>query len=352
MRDKLLKACRILIPAYLKARIRARPIWAHFYVTRRCNLKCSYCFVREEHKPDSETDKAVNVIDKLHSLGCRLVAFLGGEPTMRSDLSLLIAHASKHKMITHVSTNGTLLTRSYLSVLCDSGLDVLNLSVDSISATLHSRKDLEQNMTIFDNILLARQERGLDVNVNCVLTRRNADKVVAIVDRMTDLKIPISIGYIIKNTYSDKLQDPALFFTTEEERNLLFSTLATLKRMKKEGYSIIEPARYFDDVEKFARGNSSWYCAAGLYYLSVDCDGRLMMCGSLPAEEQSIMDIDRNYFKTFRNRWQAHLQRCKPRCISNCVYDTSFFIQHPLKFFAGELRNHTRPKARVFAPIR
>jgi MoaA/NifB/PqqE/SkfB family radical SAM enzyme len=336
-RGKSFRACRTLVPAYLRSRIRPRPIWTHFYLTRRCNLACSYCFVREQNRSQVSTELAFRIIDKLHAMGCRVVAFLGGEPTLRKDLPDILRYTSGKGIITHLSTNGTLLTKEYLATLCRSGLDYINLSVDSISSFSDSKKDLAHSAGVLENLLSARACFGLEINVNCVLTRKNINAVVDTVKRINRYNIPVSIGMIIANTYSEKLQDEALFFSGESDRQQLFDVLDTLKAMKKTGYNIIEPLAYFDDVKRFYSGHSDWYCASGTYYLSVDCDGRVMMCGSLKAEDCSVLDLDKRYYRRFEEQWKQHHDECKTKCISNCVYDTSYFIKHPLKFFAEDL---------------
>jgi MoaA/NifB/PqqE/SkfB family radical SAM enzyme len=331
------KMFRSLVPSYIKSRFHPRPVWAHLYVTRKCNLSCSYCFVKDNHREQLDTQGMKEAIDKLHSLGCRFLAFLGGEPTIRPDLFDLIGHASARDMITHVSTNGTMLSPAYIDSLIDAGTDIVNLSVDSVLQYDESKKDFARSSEVLVNLLKARERKNFEITVNLVLTSKNAATALTTIARIHDMRIPISIGLIIPGTHLGAATDESLLFRTENEIAALDAVVRTIKTLKQSGYSIIEPESYFDDIQKFVRGRADWYCAAGKYYMSVDCDGRFQFCGSLPPEDFTVFDLDKNYYSKLRTLRKSRLCRCKKECLSNCVYDTSYFIKHPAKFFLGTL---------------
>lgn len=327
-----LRAFRILVPAYIKAIFRPLPIWTHLYVTRKCNLNCKYCFVRDPSKRDMNEEELKKVIDHLYYLGCRFLSFFGGEPTIRKDFLKLVKYAHDKGMITHVSTNGILLTPRYINKLGKTGIDMINLSVDSILEFDDSKKDYTRNKKVLADLINARKKFHFEISVNFVLTNKNIDNVISTIKLLNEYKIPISIAFIIKNTYSKMKQEKSLFFRTKKEKEKLFNVLDEIKKLKKDGYNIIDPMQYFDDIKKFMNHKLNWYCAAGEYYLSVDSDGKFQICAGLPAEEISIFDVNRDYFKKFAELRSKRLARCKRICLSNCLYDTSYFIKHPLYF--------------------
>ena len=66
-------------------------------LTSRCNLHCIHCYAESGPSPDIEDILTPNdyhgIIDSAASLGCKQVQFIGGEPTLVTELPAYIAHA-------------------------------------------------------------------------------------------------------------------------------------------------------------------------------------------------------------------------------------------------------------------
>lgn len=66
-------------------------------LTNRCNLKCTHCYADSgPHVQDDNplsTDEYRALLRDAFELGCRQVQFIGGEPTLRRDLPLLLEEA-------------------------------------------------------------------------------------------------------------------------------------------------------------------------------------------------------------------------------------------------------------------
>src|SRR5579884_344591 len=71
-----------------------RFLWCE--VSRKCQLSCSHCYAESSpagtHGAMTTADWE-RVIGQAAGLGVELVQFIGGEPTLRSDLAHLIRHA-------------------------------------------------------------------------------------------------------------------------------------------------------------------------------------------------------------------------------------------------------------------
>ncbi len=104
-------------------------------VTRRCNLRCRYCFADGgAQTPDVplETLKAA-AADIAARCGGPLLQLSGGEPTLRDDLPELV-RAAKAAGCSYVqlNTNGLRLARepAYAAALAEAGLDIVFLQFD------------------------------------------------------------------------------------------------------------------------------------------------------------------------------------------------------------------------------
>ena len=104
-------------------------------VTRRCDLRCRYCFAEggaaAEDPSRGELEAAIR--DIADRCGGPLLQFSGGEPTLRDDLPELVRFAKTAGCAyVQVNTNGLRLARQpdYARRLAEAGLDIVFLQFD------------------------------------------------------------------------------------------------------------------------------------------------------------------------------------------------------------------------------
>src|SRR5208282_5030782 len=120
----------------------SRPMYAQVVVTDDCNLTCSYCDEYTPGGPSVPIAELKNRIDKLDDLGVLVYDFLGGEPLLHRDLPAAVHHAKSKRggsNLVTISTNGFFVTRDLIADLNGSGLDCMQLSLDSVEPTAKSR---------------------------------------------------------------------------------------------------------------------------------------------------------------------------------------------------------------------
>ena len=80
-------------------------------------------------------EEIIRLTKILASLGVKKVRITGGEPLLRNNVHLLIAHIKEINNITDVSmtTNGVLLSEKKANLLKDSGLNRLTVSLDTLN---------------------------------------------------------------------------------------------------------------------------------------------------------------------------------------------------------------------------
>src|SRR5262245_22037046 len=123
-----------------------KALYAQLVITDDCNLSCSYC---TEYMPGAAPVPLPVLqprVDKLDALGVLVYDLLGGEPLLHPDLVPLIRYMKAkqhHENIVVLITNGFLLNARKVAALNDAGLDLLQISVDSITPTASSHKALK-----------------------------------------------------------------------------------------------------------------------------------------------------------------------------------------------------------------
>lgn len=109
--------------------------------TQACNLTCQHCYASARSRPapdELSTAEAIAFLDDLAHFGVPAVLLSGGEPLIRRDLMLLIAHGTSRGLRLTLSTNGTLIDRRLTRALAEVGLTYVGISLDGIEET-HDR---------------------------------------------------------------------------------------------------------------------------------------------------------------------------------------------------------------------
>jgi len=155
-------------------------------LTEACNFRCSYCLPDGYHADGRPRFLAVDEIARLvrafATLGMHKIRLTGGEPSLRKDLTQIIATVARVPGIRKVAitTNGTLLPR-HLPDWHQAGLTALNVSVDSLQRErFHAITGHDRLPEILEGIGMAQALGLQSVKLNAVLLRgRNDDELPA-----------------------------------------------------------------------------------------------------------------------------------------------------------------------------
>ena len=328
---KSFKVVNILSRAYVRHFRKGTPLWGHLYVTRKCNLDCDYCFFKDSAKKDLGLVDLCAVLDKMRSMGVGFLAFHGGEPTIRKDFPEIVRHAHKLGFFTYLNTNGTLLDAAYIDRIGAAGIDVVNLSVDSMDVFAPSCKDIAHTRAALEQLIEARGRYKFEITANFVLNNQNTELLEATLAYLDSLSIPLSIGFIVRHP-TCTTQPQSMFFDEPADKAKLFAMLDRIVQWRKRGSNIIEPEAYFEDIKKFVDGKLDWQCLAGRDSIGVDTLGELKFCGTLPSEQISIHDLTEASMRDLYQMRKDKYGECQKTCLTNCRYVTQYYYKHPLRF--------------------
>ena len=119
-------------------------------VTDRCNFRCTYCMPREVYGRDFAflpraellTFEEITRLARLFAgLGVRKVRLTGGEPLLRRDLPVLVAHARRDRRVSRTSRSRPTARcwRATRGALADAGLRRISVSLDSLDEATFAR---------------------------------------------------------------------------------------------------------------------------------------------------------------------------------------------------------------------
>ncbi len=154
-----------------------------------CNDHCSFCHTLDVRHVDGEAREIHEKIERAKTLGHSMVVLSGGEPTIRPELLAWADHVVRLDMDFGLVTNGRMLSYGELTEkLLARRLKYVYLSLHGGTAKIH---DLMVRSEAFDETYGALDNlsgRGLDLTVNCVITKHNVDHLKGVVDAV--LKYP------------------------------------------------------------------------------------------------------------------------------------------------------------------
>jgi MoaA/NifB/PqqE/SkfB family radical SAM enzyme len=113
-----------------------KPLLLHYYITNRCNARCSFCSIwQEQPKIDARPDDVIANLAEAKKAGCRFVDFTGGEPLLHPQLDVFLREAKKLGLTTSVTTNCLCFQKRAQQL---AGLiDLLHFSLDAGTEEMH-----------------------------------------------------------------------------------------------------------------------------------------------------------------------------------------------------------------------
>jgi radical SAM protein with 4Fe4S-binding SPASM domain len=248
-------------------------------VTYRCQNDCAHCYnARPRTFPELPAESWKRILDRVWDLGIPHVVFTGGEPTLRPDLSELVAYAEGKGLISGLNTNGRRLRdRAFLRSLVDAGLDHVQITLESHAADIHdaivgSDGAWEQTVAGLRNAL----DSPLFVMTNTTLLRGNCGGLAATLDFLGETGVPtVGLNALIHSGRG------AVVGTGLREEELAPLLALARGRTTARGQRLIwyTPTEYcrLDPVlsELGVKG-----CTAALYNMCVEPDGAVLPCQS------------------------------------------------------------------------
>ncbi len=274
-----------------------RPYYVVWEITRHCDQPCEHCGSRAGPKLANElsTDEVVAVARQLVRLGCRECVLIGGEAYLRKDLPLVIAELVKGGVRTIMQTGGRNFTREKARMYRRAGMSQLGVSIDG-PAEIHDR--LRNNRGSYDAAIAAldnARAEGLIVSINTQINRLNykhiesfAEVVRAAGSQSWQVQLTVPMG---------EAADRPEWLLQPHHIIDVVDALARVQRKALEEHTGDGPPfnvvpnnniGYFGPHEELLRsrpGSTSGHwrgCMAGIAVFSVEADGNVKACPSLP----------------------------------------------------------------------
>ncbi|MFZ2196763.1 MAG: radical SAM protein [Thermodesulfovibrionales bacterium] len=181
-----------------------RPIHLTFFLTRRCNARCPFCFYlkTDTNSVAQNTELSLDEIEKISGSMDSLLwlAFSGGEIYLREDLAEIsrIFYRNNRPAIMLFPTNGLLpeVIKSRTEQIlrqCPDSIIAVKLSMDGLShehdALRNTPGSFEKTMTTYHLLKgLLNKYPNFELGINTVFCSENQDKMDEIIDFANSLE--------------------------------------------------------------------------------------------------------------------------------------------------------------------
>jgi MoaA/NifB/PqqE/SkfB family radical SAM enzyme len=227
-------------PALLPARV--RPLSASLKLTENCQAKCITCNYWQTRWDDGlNTEKAIDVINRLGDFGIRYLRFTGGEPLLRRDLFQIMqkANMAKFKRIT-LQTNGLLLKKLSREIN-DSPITKIAVSIDGMEASNDQIRGIKGYFRLaMEGIRLLK---GKKVQVVATLNGRSAGELEALAEEARQAGAGFAFNILDDRSYFLRHTSTSDLWPNETETNQIVSFLK--HKLKRPAYELDYIYKYF-----------------------------------------------------------------------------------------------------------
>jgi len=270
---------------------RARPIYAVWELTLRCDLACRHCSSRAGRaRPDElSTAEALDLVAQLADLGVKEVTLIGGEAYLRDDWVDVVRAIRRHDMECTMTTGGRGIDGERARAARDAGLMSVSISIDGARATHDALRGLEGSHAAAMSAMLNLVREGVQVSSNTQIHRRNRRELAEI---FADIQRAGAHSWQIQLTVaSGRASDAPAVLLEPYHMIEVMPSVARLKPLADAADLRIWPANnlgYFGPFEALLRGNlpggRRGSCGAGRAILGIESNGDIKGCPSLPSD--------------------------------------------------------------------
>jgi len=171
------------------------PLVVFWELTSKCNFKCKHCYTHSSNigsqLPENDTYSILKILCKkeVFSLGLG-----GGEPLLLKNLDNIIKIAHNAKMDVSLSTNGSLITPIRAKKLKDSGISLVQVSIDGMEST-HDVIRGQGNFKKATNALKVLKDAGIITRLAITVNNINFREIKAVFDLALNLQVDWFIAF-------------------------------------------------------------------------------------------------------------------------------------------------------------
>src|SRR4051812_8349805 len=214
-------------------------------LTRACDLHCRNCTIGAtgfRGANELSTYEAYKTIDQIAALAPREFILTGGDPLERDDVGQVVNYSRRRGLDpAFVASPTSQLTAAAIERLVRNGLTRIVFSIDGATDEMH--EGVRGAWGTFAATLRAiriAEAAGLSIEINTLITRRNADDLRAIVDLIRPMRITRWNLYFLVPLIASSRAEMLLASQAEE----VFATIDAIRGSEAFAVRVVEAPHY------------------------------------------------------------------------------------------------------------
>lgn len=329
-----LSGLKTLFYAYLNLKseplkLSTLPIMAQIEPTLYCNFKCQICInpVTDREKRHLKLGEFKDILNGIPSL--RKISLVGaGEPLLNPDIFEMILYAKSSRIITGLATNGALLSDHVCAKIKNTGVDWINISIDSANKdkfeAIRKGADFQQ---ILDNIKRLVETKGdsssPDISLWFVVMKDNFNELPGVIRLAKELGIK-NVSAQLQHTWGKPLFESLVSKSGGQIPCL------ELKNTLRQAKSIADHEKVLFDYVNIPDSSLNRYCKWPWRACYITADGFVTPC-CMHGSDPRIINFGNIFKEKFDSIWNNALyqnfrQQLKSKNIpSICVGCPSYY---------------------------
>jgi MoaA/NifB/PqqE/SkfB family radical SAM enzyme len=298
------------------------PLLCNYYVTLRCNSKCTFCNIwrnKDNFKLREQTlDEVEANLKDLKRLGVKFIDFTGGEPLLYHNIIEALKLSKKYGFLNFLTTNGTLYPQYAESL---KGLvDNLTVSLDSPVESEHNKiRGIDCYSKVIESIKLAKKIEQ-KIQILYTVTNDNYKRLSEMVKFAEKNKCILEISPCFEYFGNEKITKEAI-----------------LEAKKYEGAAYtIQDSAYNKFILDGGNKISNPVCKAVSSTIVISPDNYLLLpcyhhaSSKIKIKKDLFIVYNSDKVKAFK-KMEGRFPFCN-NCTITCYMRTSLFSRYPIEF--------------------
>ncbi|WP_026463296.1 radical SAM protein [Adhaeribacter aquaticus] len=298
-------------------RLVSHPVLCNYYVTYRCNARCSFCDIWEKPSPYIKLEEVEQNLKDLKKLGVNVIDFTGGEPLLHQQIDSFLKLAHDMGFITTLTTNCLLYPK--FAERLKGKVDMLHFSLDAFEKEKH---DTGRGVACYDFVLDSiniAKSLGERPDILFTAFAENIDQLEAVYQEIVlpnklMLLINPAFDYNEVNTGSGLNAQQLQYLSAFGKRKSVYLNEGFIQLRKNGGNQILDPV-----------------CKAASTTLVISPENQLVLpCYHLGEKK---FPINGNLFELYQSKevkeqiaLEGKLPACEG-CTINCYMQPSFAVE-------------------------
>ena len=280
------------------------PLIAALELTHSCNVRCSHCYIVDDHQEEMSSQEIALVLDQLADMGTLFLSLTGGEILTRTDWFDIATYARKKGFALRLLTNGTLITDEVADKIKVLRPLSVEISLYGANRSTHERiTRVKGSYELTMNAFRLLRQRSIPTILKCPVIRENVGEIRDIVSLAQKLDVEWMLDVMIFPKV-DGCTEPFLHRASDEGLRSFFSDMLSISNDH-------EPLEDFDPVVEYAKPKRrKGLCGAGLISCSISPMGDVFPCLGWQEVLGNLRD------KSFQEIWNSSDRLIELRSLS------------------------------------